>query len=111
VQATRGPIRPPDPGDNRPARPVGWPPSDPAPKPHADRSRPPCPPPDAPASRPEGQVIPGLAEHGGAYSTSMEVAPDLKLVAIFLAEHAGYPGDEGLAKLTFTEAFRAAFGK
>jgi CubicO group peptidase (beta-lactamase class C family) len=45
--------------------------------------------------------------HGGAYSTSMNIDPPRGLITVFMVQHAGFPGQEGLAvEKAFTEAAR-----
>jgi CubicO group peptidase (beta-lactamase class C family) len=60
----------------------------------------------------EGAVIPGTAEHGGAYATNMRIDPERGLITVYMVQHAGYPGKEGgKVRDTFEKAAVKAFGK
>jgi CubicO group peptidase (beta-lactamase class C family) len=50
----------------------------------------------------------GVFGHGGAYSTSMNIDPQCGLITVFMVQHAGFAGQEGLAlEKAFGEAARA----
>jgi CubicO group peptidase (beta-lactamase class C family) len=62
-----------------------------------------------------GDAIPGSGgafNHGGAYSTNMDIDPQHELVKIFMVQSAGAPGPHGHEALpTFQKAADEAFGK
>ena len=41
-----------------------------------------------------GPVIPGPCGHGGANATEMHIDPAQKMVAVFMVQHAGFPGGD-----------------
>lgn len=40
-------------------------------------------------------AVPGGCGHGGAYATHFWIDPEHRLIAIFMVQHAGYPGNDG----------------
>ncbi len=62
-------------------------------------------------ARPDA-VIPGVTEHGGAYSTNMRIDPERGLITVYMVQHAGYPGKEGgKVRDAFEKAAVKEFGK
>jgi CubicO group peptidase (beta-lactamase class C family) len=52
----------------------------------------------------------GTYGHGGAYATSMTIDPARGLIAVFLVQHAGFPGDGGKSQAAFLSAALERFG-
>jgi CubicO group peptidase (beta-lactamase class C family) len=49
----------------------------------------------------------GRFGHGGAYGTEMWIDPSRKRIAVFLVQHAGFPGDGQKSHETFLRASQA----
>jgi CubicO group peptidase (beta-lactamase class C family) len=52
----------------------------------------------------------GSFGHGGAYATNMTIETDRGLIAIYLVQHAGFPGDGARAQDEFHKAVDKQFG-
>jgi len=48
--------------------------------------------------------------HGGAMATNMTIDPKLRLITIFMVQHAGFPGNGKECQGTFRKAAKEAFG-
>ncbi len=48
--------------------------------------------------------------HGGAYATNMTIDARRGLIAVFMVQHAGFPGDGGKSQGAFQKAARERFG-
>jgi CubicO group peptidase (beta-lactamase class C family) len=53
----------------------------------------------------------GTFGHGGAHATNMTIAPQQGLIAIFMVQHAGFPGNGKESLATFQKAAYALYGK
>jgi CubicO group peptidase (beta-lactamase class C family) len=52
----------------------------------------------------------GSFGHGGAYSTNMSIDAKRGLIAVFMVQHAGFPGDGGKSQGAFRKAAEEEFG-
>jgi CubicO group peptidase (beta-lactamase class C family) len=52
----------------------------------------------------------GSFGHGGAYATNMTIDGKRGLIAVFLVQHAGFPGDGGKGQGAFRAAAEKEFG-